>query len=71
MPDAHIEPPTGGGPPEHLREHLERFARGCVVCGAMQWRVLPERSPDEHTRYGCGCCGNVFDAPLVEEADNA
>ena len=56
--------------PEHLRAGLERFSAGCTVCGAMSWRALPPHSTTTgECRYECRECGNVFDVPMVEEAE--
>lgn len=44
-----------------LRALLERFRKGCAVCGTMNWFVTASGG------YSCGNCGNIFDAPLVDE----
>lgn len=41
--------------PPHLRAELERFAKGCDACGAMNWRV--KRSESTAIVYECGSCG--------------
>lgn len=53
--------PAGGGEPEHLRLMLDRFRQGCEVCGVMDWRAT------KSGEMACGCCGNVFDVPVIEE----
>jgi hypothetical protein len=54
--------PPGGGPPKHLRLMLDRFRRGCEVCGAMDWLATGRGS----FGFDCGSCGNVFDVPVIE-----
>lgn len=60
-----IEPPADGGVPERLRLRLARFAQGCEVCGAMDWRA--KGTDESGAIYECFNCGNVFDQPVIEE----
>lgn len=53
------------GLPEHLRLMLDRFQRGCEVCGAMSWFATANGN------MSCGSCGNVFDVPLMDEDDDS
>jgi len=59
-----------GVPPE-MREHIRRFAAGCIVCGSMNWYA--KGANEQGAIYECGDCGNVFGVPLAEERshDNA
>lgn len=44
--------------PAHLRENLERFAKGCDACGAMSW--FAKRAATDAVTYKCGECGQPF-----------
>ena len=44
------------------KEQLERFKQGCAFCGAMNWFVTASGG------HRCGSCGNIFDAPIIDEA---
>jgi|GEM_PF-4394953 len=44
------------------KEQLERFKQGCAFCGAMDWFVTASGG------HRCGSCGNIFDAPIIDEA---
>lgn len=61
--EGYIEPPAGGGIPERYRLMLDRFSRGCEVCGDMNWFATASGE------MSCGSCGNIFDVPLMDEAD--
>lgn len=47
--------------PAHLRAELERFAKGCDACGAMNWRV--KRAEVEAIIYECSSCGQPLHIP--------
>lgn len=38
---------------------LARFRAGCLVCGAMAWKITANGNMQ------CGQCANIFDAPVV------